>query len=240
MNTTVPIREDGDAKSGVSGLNRRRSTRVLLRVPIVIRGLDSDGQDFEAQAETIVVSKHGARIRAGRPLPLGSEIIVAIPKTSREERAKVVWKDEQAPDQYAIALQHPENLWGISFPPEDWSDATIDTNSHAHTRTEGQLELRLGRRREERFPATGEAIVRSGSRVIYGEVADISHSGFRIRYRGTPVQLGPQTDVSYPWGRVKASPVWFRMAGEWVEIGFKIIEFVEADVEIPGFLKKEG
>jgi hypothetical protein len=67
-------------------------------------------------------------------------------------------------------------------------------------------------------------IVRSDETVIYGEVADISPAGFRIRYRGEPVQIGPEADVSYPWGRVTAKPVWFRKAGEWVEVGFSILE----------------
>jgi len=85
-----------------------------------------------------------------------------------------------------------------------------------------QLDVNVDRRREQRTPATGEVIVRSGETVIYGEVADVSPSGFRIRYRGEPVEIG-EADVAYPWGHVRAKPVWFRRAGEWIEIGFLIL-----------------
>jgi hypothetical protein len=85
-----------------------------------------------------------------------------------------------------------------------------------------QLDIKVDRRREQRTPATGEVIVRSGETVIYGEVADVSPSGFRIRYRGEPVEIG-EAHVTYPWGHVSAKAVWFRRAGEWIEVGFLIL-----------------
>src|SRR5690348_6223695 len=86
------------------------------------------------------------------------------------------------------------------------------------------VQINVHRRGEDRTPASGEVILRSGETVIYGEVADVSRNGFRIRYRGEPVAISPEQEIWYPWGHVMAKPVWFRRAGEWVEVGFNITE----------------
>ncbi len=247
-----------DDSAGIGDFNRRRSTRVHLRVPLTIQSVDSQGRSFETRGETILVNKQGALLRSDRKLQLGSEVVVAIPQTQREQTGKVVWEDPDTGN-YGVELSRPENLWGVSFPPDDWSESggTPSADSAGEpaclserealvshgpapggvspgavsaaaaplgTGDNSQLQVQMDRRGEERTPATGEVIVRGTGTVIHGEVADVSRSGFRIRYRGEPVQLGPETDVSYLWGHVKASPVWFRSAGEWVEIGFKITE----------------
>jgi len=105
--------------------NRRRSTRVLLKVPLVLEALDRKGQSYSTHAETIMVSKHGARLSTEQPLVKGSEIFVTVQRTRRREKARVVvaWEDSPGVKECAIELSNPENLWGISFPPDDWSDS---------------------------------------------------------------------------------------------------------------------
>jgi hypothetical protein len=100
--------------------NRRRSTRVLVRIPLKLTGSDGNGNSFEMSAETLMVNKHGARVRTPLPLTLGMELVVAVPASGRSQAAHVVWQHEDGLNQYGLALTSPENLWGITFPPEDW------------------------------------------------------------------------------------------------------------------------
>jgi PilZ domain len=81
------------------------------------------------------------------------------------------------------------------------------------------------RRREERKPATGEVSVRLdyGTRVIRGELVDISPNGFRIRYPGALLKTGIEADITYPWGYVKARIMWVRQTGEICEAGFLVV-----------------
>jgi len=103
-------------------MNRRRSTRVLLKVPLMLRGLDINGESYTARAETIMVSRHGARLSIDRELVKGSDVSVTVPKTGRTQKARVVlaWENSPGVHECAIELASPENLWGVIFPPNDW------------------------------------------------------------------------------------------------------------------------
>src|SRR5688572_5612053 len=90
-------------------LNRRRSTRVLLKVALLLRGNDPQGQPFETLGETVLVNKHGARVRSERELYLGSEVVLVVAKTRREQPARIVWEVQSR--EYAVELSHPENFW---------------------------------------------------------------------------------------------------------------------------------
>jgi hypothetical protein len=101
-------------------LGHRRSTRVLVKIPLRLRGLEADGESFETSAETLLVNKHGARVYSQRALRLGTEVAVTVQGTERWQLARVVWEDQPGENIYGIELNCPQNLWGISFPPEDW------------------------------------------------------------------------------------------------------------------------
>ena len=95
----------------------RRSTRVPIRVRIQVRG---SGIAFEG--ETIVVSAHGALLEVSEALSLGAEITVAVQLTGKSAPARVVFVSRERPSQFGIALDHPQNIWGVSLPPPDWHE----------------------------------------------------------------------------------------------------------------------
>lgn len=105
----------------------RRSTRVLVNIPLVLSGVNSRGERVEAAGETLVVNKHGAKIRTLEPLERGMKIQVTIPSRKLSRGAQVVWVDErdqtQAELDFGVELDTAENFWGIYFPPEDWREA---------------------------------------------------------------------------------------------------------------------
>lgn len=95
----------------------RRSTRVPLKVVLAARGLS---EALITDGETIVVNHHGARILCTAPLRLGLEIEVHVIITDKRSAAKVVYVDPKLPEICGVELAKPENIWGLSFPPDDW------------------------------------------------------------------------------------------------------------------------
>ncbi|MGH7077344.1 MAG: PilZ domain-containing protein, partial [Acetobacteraceae bacterium] len=55
-------------------IERRRSNRLMLTLPLRVRGVDENGDAFDCEAKTIDVSRHGARIRIARPLASGLHV----------------------------------------------------------------------------------------------------------------------------------------------------------------------
>ena len=97
----------------------RRSSRVLVTLPLAVSGQKSDGSHISGAAETILVNRHGARIRSSVALETNMEVRVAMLAPYKWRVGQVVWADG-GENEYGIELNRPENFWGIYFPPEDW------------------------------------------------------------------------------------------------------------------------
>ena len=97
----------------------RRSTRVPLEVSIEV---DSDPSHPVVRGATVVVNLHGALIRTEAPLQPASSIKVTVYLTSKSAQARVVYASPANPLEYGIELNQPQNIWGVSLPPEDWED----------------------------------------------------------------------------------------------------------------------
>src|SRR6201996_7954841 len=97
----------------------RRSSRVLVSLALAVSGQKSDGSHVSGAAETILVNRHGAKIRSAVPLEPKMEVRVAMLAPYKWRVGQVVWADS-GESEYGIELYRPENFWGIYFPPEDW------------------------------------------------------------------------------------------------------------------------
>jgi len=97
----------------------RRSSRVLVSLALAVSGQKSDGSHVSGAAETILVNRHGAKIRSTVPLEPKMEVRVAMLAPYKWRVGQVVWADT-GESEYGIELFRPENFWGIYFPPEDW------------------------------------------------------------------------------------------------------------------------
>ena len=102
----------------------RRSSRIIISIPLEVAGRDADGREIRAAATTKYVNKHGAHLLAERPFPVNAEITLRLPHLEREQRCKVVWvsneRDETGRAGLGIQLERAENFWGVQFPPDDW------------------------------------------------------------------------------------------------------------------------
>ena len=59
---------------------QRRSERVLLDVPLVVRGEFGDERGFREETFTVTLSAHGALVMMETPVALGQKIVVMNPK----------------------------------------------------------------------------------------------------------------------------------------------------------------
>jgi len=103
-------------------VSRRRSARILLRLIVVISGADGQSNRFEEPAETVDVSKYGAKVRLAHEMKVGSLLSLLRPDTERSAKFRVVF---QTPPDAAtgrrdtgIEFVGVDGFWGVQFPPD--------------------------------------------------------------------------------------------------------------------------
>ena len=97
----------------------RRSTRVRLKVTIEAQGLT---EPVTCEGETIVVNLHGALISTTVSLRVGMRIEIHVIVTNKRAAAEVVYVDPDHPRLCGVGLAQPQNIWGVSLPPNDWCE----------------------------------------------------------------------------------------------------------------------
>src|SRR5215472_2601933 len=133
----------------------RRSSRVLVSLPLAVSGQKSDGSHISGAAETILVNRHGAKIRSSVPLETSMEVRVAMLAPYKWRVGQVVWADP-GEKEYGIELSRPENFWGIYFPPEDWELGVPVVTVFSAEQAEGTSQPRGFRKQS---PETASAVV---------------------------------------------------------------------------------
>jgi PilZ domain len=96
---------------------KRKETRILLTIPVVIEGADSDNQNFIEETTTENVSKFGACILVDRVLKLGSIISITAfqGKFICKAEVKAVWIDEsERKKKVGVRFVEPPVNWVVS------------------------------------------------------------------------------------------------------------------------------
>jgi hypothetical protein len=70
-------------------LERRRSPRRLLDVPLIVRGESAERQPFREETFTISVSAHGALVLLATKVALGQTLVLMKPETQQEQEGRV-------------------------------------------------------------------------------------------------------------------------------------------------------
>jgi hypothetical protein len=104
----------------------RRTQRVHIAIPILVRGM-SGTQKFEEAGRTTTVNAHGCLISLATRLTRGQQVSLIHPKTAEELPCKVVFISDRSQDRSDVGLEFMEPsplFWRIAFPPEDWGSST--------------------------------------------------------------------------------------------------------------------
>ena len=114
--------------------NRRRTQRVLLRLPILVIARGPDQQHVSENAFTTNVNAHGALLLLSMRAEVSQKILIRNTETLEEQFVRVIHITAAAEGKSEVGvefLKPAPKFWRISFPPDDWTphdpEITADT-----------------------------------------------------------------------------------------------------------------
>ncbi|MFZ0581362.1 MAG: hypothetical protein WA690_24070 [Candidatus Acidiferrales bacterium] len=119
----APTAPKKEAQKLITDPGRRRSMRVLLSVPISVKGKTTTNQDFDEETRTLVVNAHGALIALAARVAAAQEVTISnkATQTTRQCRIVYVGTEQAGRAQMGIEFVKPSpSFWQIDFPPDDW------------------------------------------------------------------------------------------------------------------------
>src|SRR5690242_15730547 len=111
-------------------LRKRRSTRIVQAVPLGVTGVDALGRPFVERTSSLIINCHGCRYQSKHYVLKNMWVTMEIPHAEtgqppRTVRGRVAWiqrpRTVRQLFQVALELEISGNVWGIGFPPEDWT-----------------------------------------------------------------------------------------------------------------------
>lgn len=105
------------------GIQRRRSQRVMLRLPVLVHGTGADGKPFHEHTFTLVVNAHGALIHLTARVAIRQTVMLANVSTEEGCEARVVYLGikEEGKTQVGVEFTAANpKFWNVEFPPSDW------------------------------------------------------------------------------------------------------------------------
>ena len=124
--------------SSTSGA-RRRSQRVLMHVALRLRGVDTQGQDFEEFTQTLAINAHGALVLLAARVTSGSVIHMRHNLTQEEQECHVAFLGPVRGGKAELGLEFTTpcpTFWRVAFPPEDWSPKNPESRTVSSGRGE--------------------------------------------------------------------------------------------------------
>jgi hypothetical protein len=103
--------------------SERRSERILIDVPLVVRSSAEERQSFREETFTVTVSAHGGLMMLEAPVKLGQTIVLMNPKNWDEREAKVAYlgRPHAGLSQVAFEFNRPApEFWALESPPQNW------------------------------------------------------------------------------------------------------------------------
>jgi hypothetical protein len=105
------------------GANRRRSERVMLRVPVHLSVTSSEGTVTEETTSTQVVNAHGGLLGLEMEIFAGQIFLLTNSKTGVTRECSVVRTQRSSARELLVAFQFATpapDFWPVVFPPKDW------------------------------------------------------------------------------------------------------------------------
>ena len=105
--------------------SRRRSLRIVMRVPLYVSPAGAPATAEWEPVETLVISMHGGMIRSHQRFPEGTTLDIRMRDKQRFTRGRVVWAATEARDStfdIGFELLEAPGFWEINFPEDRWSE----------------------------------------------------------------------------------------------------------------------
>ena len=113
-----PYKETGQTS------DKRRSQRVLLQIPILVRAQFEGDTPLTEETNTLVVNADGALISLAMRVKPGQKLVLRNWSTAKEQTCRVVHVREKPIGKNEIGIAFPAPMpqfWGLAFPPPDWT-----------------------------------------------------------------------------------------------------------------------
>jgi PilZ domain len=114
--------------------NRRRSQRVLMRIPIRVSVQAGAAALSEEETYTLAVSAHGALIAVSKPLYRGQRLTLSNVQTKGALECVVAHIDRFPGEQMKVGVEFllpNPTFWRVTFPPKDWTPRHPDAKTGA-------------------------------------------------------------------------------------------------------------
>jgi hypothetical protein len=102
--------------------DRRRSQRVVIRVPVTVH-VKVEGETVTFAAHTVAVNDHGAMLVTPQIIAVNTQLEITNDRTQQRVTARVTRTPPESSEGFLIPVEFispAPGYWQISFPPKDW------------------------------------------------------------------------------------------------------------------------
>ncbi len=105
-------------------LNRRKTQRVLVRVPVRVSGQNAPASHFDEETHTLALNAHGALILLSASVGKGQRLELLNIATADRAECIVAYLGKRQEDRIEVGVEfilpNPQ-FWHVAFPPKDWT-----------------------------------------------------------------------------------------------------------------------
>jgi hypothetical protein len=104
----------------------RRSSRMFMRVRVLLAGKNQQGRRFRHACETIVINAHGALLYFDQDLEVGSVLVLINPFTHEDQVCRVGYLGDDSDMGVSVGMEFltpSPHFWGVEFTHPDWTPA---------------------------------------------------------------------------------------------------------------------
>ena len=112
--------------------NRRRSQRVLMKVPVRVSSQAAAASFFEEDTHTLAISPHGALLVVASPVYRGQRFTLSNIQTKAALECIVAHIDKVPGGETRVGVEFMmpnQSFWRVAFPPKDWTPRHPDAKS---------------------------------------------------------------------------------------------------------------
>ncbi len=120
----INIPHDNSGMTTASYVRDRRSSRIFMRVRVVVAGKNHNGRRFREACETIVINAHGGLVYSSEQLDMGALLTITNPFTQEEQECRIVYLGDDTGKGQRVSIEFltpSPHFWGIEFAQPDWS-----------------------------------------------------------------------------------------------------------------------
>ena len=98
---------------------RRRTVRVMLRIPLTVHGISTEGETFAVETKSHTISMHGASLELEFPVQLSDILMIENELTHEQVEGRVVTLKKTREGKMHVGIEFTDkevNFWHMNFP----------------------------------------------------------------------------------------------------------------------------